>query len=74
MDAVAGLLDGLRARGAFVLRMSLKPPWSMSVRDDATLSLIRQTHGSAVLIGERAGTTCLHPGDVALIRGKEHYV
>ncbi len=74
MDAVAGLLDGLRARGAFVLRMSLKPPWSMSVRDDAPLSLICQTQGSAVLIGESAGPTCLHPGDVALTRGTEHYV
>ncbi len=74
MDAVVGLLDGVRARGAFVLRMMMDPPWSMRIRDDAALTLICQTHGSAVIVGESSGTTWLHPGDVALIRGTEHYV
>ncbi len=74
MDAVVGLLDGVRARGAFVLRMMMDPPWSMSIRDEAPLTLICQTHGSAVIVGERSGTTWLRPGDVALTRGTEHYV
>ena len=43
MDAVVGLLDGVRARGAFVLRMVLDPPWSMRIQDDAPLTLICQT-------------------------------
>jgi AraC-like DNA-binding protein len=73
VDAVVGLLDGVRARGAFVLRMMMDPPWSMSIRDDAPLTLICQTHGSAVIVGERSGTTWLRPGDVALTRGTEHY-
>ncbi len=74
MDAVVGLLDGVRARGAFVLRMMMDPPWSMSIRDEAPLTLICQTHGSAAIVGESSGTVWLHPGDVALTRGTEHYV
>jgi len=74
VDAVVGLLDGVRARGAFVLRMMMDPPWSLSIRDDAPLTLICQTHGSAVIVGKSSGTTWLHPGDVAVVRGVEHYV
>ena len=51
MDAVVGLLDGVRARGAFVLRMMMDPPWSMSIKDEAPLTLICQTHGRAAIIG-----------------------
>jgi AraC-like DNA-binding protein len=74
VDAVIGLLDGVRARGAFVLRMTLDPPWSMSIRDDAPLTVICQTHGTAVIVGESSGTQRLDPGDVALTRGTEHYL
>jgi AraC-like DNA-binding protein len=74
VDAVVGLLDGVRARGAFVLRMMMDPPWSMSIRDEAPLTLICQTHGSAAIVGESSGTVRLGPGDVALTRGAEPYV
>ncbi|MDT7722779.1 MAG: hypothetical protein QOE94_3790 [Mycobacterium sp.] len=74
MDAVVGLLDGVRARGAFVLRMMMDPPWSMSIRDEAPLTLICQTHGSAAIVGDSGGTVRVGPGDVALTRGTEHYV
>ena len=74
MDALVGLLDGVRARGAFVLRVRLDAPWSMSIRDDALLTLICQTHGRAVIVGDDSGTTWLAPGDVALARGTQHYV
>ncbi|WP_431306180.1 hypothetical protein [Mycobacterium hubeiense] len=33
----------MRARGAFVLRMMMDPPWSLRIEDDAPLSLICQT-------------------------------
>lgn len=55
MDAVVGLLDGVRARGAFLLRMTMAPPWSMSIRDEAPLTLVCQTRGNAVIVGESAG-------------------
>jgi AraC-like DNA-binding protein len=74
VDAVVGLLDGVRARGAFVLRMMLDPPWSMSIRDEAPLTLICQTHGRAAIVGDTSGTVWLNPGDVALTQGSEHYL
>ncbi len=74
MDAVVGLLDGVRARGAFVLRMMLDPPWSMRIRDEAPLTLICQTHGRAAIVGDGGGTVWLEAGDVALTRGTEHYL
>jgi AraC-like DNA-binding protein len=74
VDAVVGLLDGVRARGAFVLRMTLDPPWSMRIQDDAPLTLICQTHGSAAIVGDDSGIVWLGAGDVALTRGTEHYL
>ena len=74
MDAVVGLLDGVRARGAFVLRMVLDAPWSMRIQDDAPLTLICQTHGRAAIVGDDSGTVWLEAGDVAIARGTEHYL
>lgn len=73
VDALGGLLDGVRARGAFVLRLSLDPPWSMLIRDDAPLTLICVLKGSAVIVTASGGTFDLGPGDVAVARGVEHY-
>ncbi|WP_441959650.1 AraC family transcriptional regulator [Mycolicibacterium houstonense] len=74
MDALVGLLDGVRARGAFVLRLRMDPPWSLAIRDEAPLALICQTRGDAVISGTHSGTLRLGPGDVALTRGTENYV
>lgn len=74
MDAVVGLLDGVRARGAFVLRMMLDPPWSMRIQDEAPLTLICQTRGRAAINGDASGTVWLDAGDVAVTRGTEHYL
>ena len=41
MDAIAGLLDGPRAREAFLLRAVMDPPWSMRIRDEAPLTVVR---------------------------------
>ncbi|QRY52278.1 AraC family transcriptional regulator [Mycolicibacterium septicum] len=74
MDALVGLLDGVRARGAFVLRLRMDPPWSLAIRDEAPLALICQTRGDAVIVGDHSGTFRLGAGDVALTRGTENYV
>jgi AraC-like DNA-binding protein len=74
VDALGGLLDGVRARGAFVLRMSLDPPWSMRICDDAPLTLICVTHGGAVILTDSGESYRMRPGDVAMARGVEHYV
>lgn len=73
MDALGGLLDGVRARGAFVLRLSLDPPWSMRIQDDAPLTLICLTHGRAAIVTDSGGSFDLRPGDVAVARGIERY-
>jgi AraC-like DNA-binding protein len=74
MDAVAGLLDGPRARGAFLLRSQLDPPWSMRIADEAPLCLIAITRGEAWLVPEDREALRLGPGDVAVTRGPDPYV
>jgi AraC-like DNA-binding protein len=73
MDAVAGLLDGPRARGAFLLRSQLDAPWSMRIADESPLCLIAVTRGHAWLIPDNDEAILLRSGDVAVIRGPEPY-
>jgi AraC-like DNA-binding protein len=74
MDAVAGLLDGPRARGAFLLRSSMNPPWSLLIRDEAPLCVVAVVRGDAWIVFADAEPTRLVAGDVAVIRGPDHYV
>jgi len=74
VDALAGLLDGVRARGAFVRRLSLDRPWSLRIEDDAPLTLICPTHGRAVICADGDAPCRLQPGDVAVARGTRHYI
>ncbi|WP_326599162.1 AraC family transcriptional regulator [Streptomyces sp. NBC_01803] len=73
MDALTSLLDGPRARGAFLMRVVLTPPWAVEVRDEAPLTLVCAARGGAV-IARGGGETWLAAGDVAVIRGPEPYV
>ena len=50
MDAVAGLLDGPRARGAFLLRSSLDPPWALRIQDEAPLTLVAVVRGECLIV------------------------
>jgi AraC-like DNA-binding protein len=75
MDAVAGLLDGPRARGAFLLRSSMNPPWSLLIRDEAPLCVVAVVRGEAwVAFADDAEPTRLAAGDIAVIRGPDHYI
>jgi len=73
MDALVGLLDGPRARGAFLLRSVLEPPWSLRIEDEAPLTLVAVVQGSAWFIPEAADAVRLGPGDVAVVRGPAPY-
>ncbi|MEW1688383.1 AraC family transcriptional regulator [Streptomyces sp. NPDC091265] len=74
MDALAGLLDGPRARGAFLLRMVMEPPWSVRIEDRAPLCLMSMTAGEAWIVPTAAGEpVLLRPGDLAIARGPEPY-
>jgi AraC-like DNA-binding protein len=69
MDALAGLLDGPRARGAFLLRSIMNPPWSVRVEDRAPLSLVAIVRGDAWVVPAAGGAVRLGPGDIAVTRG-----
>ncbi|MFJ9525313.1 helix-turn-helix domain-containing protein [Streptomyces sp. SID5594] len=74
MDALAGLLDGPRARGAFLLRMVMEPPWAVRVADRAPICLMSVTRGAAWIVPpERAEPVRLVPGDIAVVRGPHPY-
>ncbi|MBL7498893.1 AraC family transcriptional regulator [Frankia sp. CNm7] len=73
MDALADLLDGARARGAFLLRAVLDPPWSLRVQDRSPLTVVAQWRGEAWISFDDGGPTRLGPGDVAVVRGPEPY-
>lgn len=75
MDAVSSLLDGPRARRAFLLQVVMEPPFAIRVEDEAPLSLIATTHETMVLVDvATAMEVRLDPGDVALARGPDHYL
>ena len=61
MDAVAGLLDGPRARGAFLLRSSMDPPWSLRIRDEAPLTLCAMVRGDAWVVPDEGEPVRLGP-------------
>ncbi|TDQ54486.1 AraC family transcriptional regulator [Actinorugispora endophytica] len=73
MDALAGLLDGPRARGAFLLRAVFDPPWSIRVRDEAPITLMAVVRGSAWVVPDDGDPLELGVGDVAVARGPEPY-
>ena len=68
MDSIAGLLDGPRARGAFLLLSTLDAPWSMWIQDHAPLTLVAVVRGEAWVIPDDGGTVRLIGGDVAVLR------
>src|SRR5215217_5886474 len=73
MDAIAGLLDGPRARGAFLLRSTLAPPWSMRIADEAPLTFLAVVRGEAVVLPDDGDAVRLHAGDACLLRGPDAY-
>jgi AraC-like DNA-binding protein len=74
MDAVAGLLDGPRARGAFLLRSSMDPPWSLRIQDEAPLTLVAMVRGDAWIVPDSGEAVRLGRDDVAIVRGPDPYL
>src|SRR5262249_30170511 len=73
MDSIAGLLDGPRARSAFVLRSVLDPPWSLRIQDESPLTVLSLVRGEAWVLAADGTVGRLTAGDVAPFRGPEHY-
>lgn len=73
MDALAGFLNGPRARGAFLLRSTFDPPWSLRIRDEAPLTVAAVVRGTAWVCYDGDEPQVMHAGDVAVMRGPDHY-
>jgi AraC-like DNA-binding protein len=73
MDVLSALLDGPRARGAFLLRSVLEPPWSLRIQDEAPLTLVAMVRGNAYMTPDVGEAGVIGPGDIAIMRGTHPY-
>ncbi|MFE2042241.1 AraC family transcriptional regulator [Streptomyces sp. NPDC059477] len=73
MDALAGLLDGPRARGAHMIRACFDPPWAVRVEDHAPLTVMVMVRGTAWVLSDTGERLLLRTGDVAIARGPAAY-
>ncbi|MFG2296287.1 AraC family transcriptional regulator [Streptomyces sp. NPDC048603] len=74
MDTLTGLLEGPKARGAFLLKSVLNPPWALRIEDRAPLSVVTMVRGEAWLLPDGgAAPVRIAPGDVAVVRGPDPY-
>ncbi|MYV52217.1 AraC family transcriptional regulator [Streptomyces sp. SID3212] len=73
MDTLTGLLEGPKARGAFLLKSVFNPPWSLRVEDRAPISVVTMVRGDAWVIPDNGDPVLLCPGDVAVMRGPDAY-
>ncbi|MFF0221996.1 AraC family transcriptional regulator [Streptomyces sp. NPDC004629] len=73
MDALAGLLEGPRARGAFMIRACFDPPWAVRVADRALLTVMLMVRGDAWITPDSGERVRLRAGDLAIARGPAPY-
>ncbi|MDX3850036.1 AraC family transcriptional regulator [Streptomyces sp. AK02-01A] len=73
MDTLTGLLEGPKARGAFLLKSVFNPPWSLRVEDRAPISVVTMVRGDAWVLPDNGRPVQLRPGDVAVMRGPDAY-
>lgn len=73
VDPLSTLLDAARARGTFVQRTVLHPPWSVQVRDKAPLNVVSVVRGMPWVVPSSGHTVRLDEGDVAVLRGPDAF-
>ncbi|MFI6245656.1 AraC family transcriptional regulator [Streptomyces sp. NPDC051016] len=73
MDALAGLLEGPRARGAFMIRACFDPPWGVRIEDRAPLTVMLMVRGDAWILPDTGDPVRLRAGDLAIARGPDPY-
>ncbi|MEV7884677.1 cupin domain-containing protein [Streptomyces sp. NPDC002817] len=73
MDALAGLLEGPRARGAFMIRACFEPPWCVRIEDRAPLTVMLMIRGEAWITPDAGERVRLRAGDLAIARGPDPY-
>ncbi|MFE4699913.1 AraC family transcriptional regulator [Streptomyces sp. NPDC056738] len=72
-DPLASLLEGPRARGAFMIRACFDPPWCVRVEDRAPLSIMLVVRGDAWVVPDEGEGLRLRAGDFAIARGPDPY-
>ncbi|MEO3795100.1 AraC family transcriptional regulator [Nonomuraea sp. B10E15] len=73
MDPLSTLLDGARARDAYVLRTIQSPPWSVQVQDRAPLSVVATLRGMPWVVPSAGDAVRLDAGDIAVMRGPDTF-
>lgn len=73
VDAIASMLAGQHAEGAFVIRSDLQPPWALRLEDRSPLTVVVVLRGGAVLAIDGEPPAQLVAGDAALVQGTVDY-
>lgn len=73
MDGLTGLLDGPRARGAFLLRCLMDAPWSVRLEDESPLTVTAVVRGHAWAVPDEGDPFLVGPGDVVVSLGPDHW-
>src|SRR5699024_5437368 len=74
MDPLTALLDAPRAQGAFLLRVTMPPPWSVWIQDEAPRAVVAVTAGNACYAPEGRDSVLLSAGDLLLIARPDPYL
>jgi AraC-like DNA-binding protein len=73
VDGLSGLLDGPRARRAFLLRILLDAPWSVRLQDEAPLSVTSVVRGHLWVCPDGEEPVRLDAGDVVVWVSADHW-
>jgi AraC-like DNA-binding protein len=73
VDALAGLLDAPRARGAFALRVVMSAPWSLRILAESPVTLLAGISGRTWIVPDAGEPVWIDPGDIAVTRAPGHY-
>jgi AraC-like DNA-binding protein len=73
VDDLVALLDGPRARGAFLLRCPMSRPWGLRLQDESPLTLTAVVRGHAWVLPDGGDPTRLAEGDVVVTAGPDHW-
>jgi AraC-like DNA-binding protein len=73
VDALTGLLDAPRARGAFARRVVMSAPWSLRILAESPLTVIAGVAGQTWVVPDTGDSVRLGPGDVVVTRAPGVY-
>lgn len=71
---MTALLDAPHAEGAFLLLVTMSPPWAVRVQDQAPLTVVTVSAGSCWVVPDRGDPLTLAPGDLLLIARPDPYL